>query len=103
MCSIQMSIVAGEFMGTLQRVDQLITRKYSRELVLLLTAMLMMIRPVSSLVPVQITSSLSVPTGSCLIPFSSIGVLYFCFSNFSDYNSYTHTSERYYSTFLTPT
>ncbi|KAL0665335.1 hypothetical protein Bca4012_102173 [Brassica carinata] len=63
MCSIQMSIVAGEFMGTLQRVDQLITRKYSRKLVLLLTAMLMMIRPVSSLVPVQITSSLSVPTG----------------------------------------
>nr|VDD02347.1 unnamed protein product [Brassica rapa] len=57
-------VISWEFMGTLQRVDQLITRKYSRELVLLLTAMLMMIRPVSSLVPVQITSSLSVPTGS---------------------------------------
>lgn len=62
MCSIQMSIVAGEFMGTLQRVDQLITRKYSRKLVLLLTAILMMTRPVSSLVPALITSSLSVPT-----------------------------------------
>ena len=70
MCSIKMSIVAEEFMGTLPRVDQLITRSCSRKLALLLTAMLMMIRPVSSLVPAPITSSLSVPPSmSCLIPF----------------------------------
>lgn len=61
MCSIKTSIVAEEFMGTLQRVDQLTTPSCSRKLVLLLTAMLMTIRQVSSLVPALITSSLSVP------------------------------------------
>ena len=67
MCSIKMNIVVEEFMGTLQRVDQLITRNCSRKLALLLTATLMMIRPVSSLVPALITSSLSVPPSmSCL-------------------------------------
>ena len=85
MCSIQMSIVAGEFMGTLQRVDQLITRKYSRKLVLLLTAILMMTRPVSSLVPALITSSLSVPTSLCLKtlnPFSSLGLSFVSHTTF---------------------
>ena len=77
MCSIEMSIVVEDFMGILLRVDQLITRKCSRKLVLLLIAMLMMIRPVSSLVPALITSSLSVPPSLCLILFS-FGV-YICF------------------------